>query len=124
MSPNASVVVHADPDVLAGAVAARLVNRLADAQAARGAASLVLTGGGIAAKVYAEVLGARFRDIVDWRRVDFWWGDERFLPSGDPERNETQARQSFLDGLPVDPERVHPVPSSDVVDTPEQAPAR
>jgi 6-phosphogluconolactonase len=27
--------------------------------------------------------------------VTFWWGDERFLPAGDPERNETQAREAF-----------------------------
>ena len=56
---------------------------------------------------------ATTRDAVDWSRVDFWWGDERFLPSGDPERNETQARAALLDALPVDPARVHPMPASD-----------
>ncbi|WP_199033734.1 6-phosphogluconolactonase [Glycomyces salinus] len=121
MSRGSAVIVHDSAEVLAEAVAARLINRLADAQAQRGEASLVLTGGRIAAKVYAEVLGSRIRNIVDWSRVDFWWGDERFLPEGDPERNETLARQSLLDGLPVDPERVHPIPGTDSVDTPEEA---
>jgi 6-phosphogluconolactonase len=45
--------------------------------------------------------------------VDLWWGDERFLPSGDPERNETQARAALLDALPLDPARVHPMAASD-----------
>ncbi|THV30667.1 6-phosphogluconolactonase [Glycomyces paridis] len=121
MSRSSAVIVHEDADVLADAVAARLINRLADAQAQRGSASVVLTGGRIAAKVYANVLASGIRGVVDWSRVDFWWGDERFLPSGDPERNETQAREAFLDHLPVDPERVHPMAASDVVDTPEEA---
>jgi 6-phosphogluconolactonase len=49
------------------------------------------------------------RDAVDWGEVEFYWGDERFLPPGDPERNETQAREVLLDHLPVDPQRVHPM---------------
>jgi 6-phosphogluconolactonase len=105
-----SVVVHADPDLLAHAAAARLAIRLLDAQAERGSASVVLTGGGIAAKTYAALRDAPIRDAVDWSRVDFWWGDERFLPSGHPDRNETQARAALLDALPVDPARVHAMP--------------
>jgi 6-phosphogluconolactonase len=50
---------------------------------------------------------------VDWPQVDVWWGDERFLPSGHPDRNETQAREALLDAVPVDPARVHPMPASD-----------
>ncbi|GAB3231568.1 6-phosphogluconolactonase [Glycomyces halotolerans] len=123
MSGGNAVIVHEDAEVLAEAVAARLINRLADAQAQRGEASVVLTGGRIAAAVYSNVVRSRIRGIVDWSKVDFWWGDERFLPSGDPDRNETQARAALLDGLRVDPERVHPMPASDVVDTPEEAAA-
>ncbi|MGI5177986.1 6-phosphogluconolactonase [Dactylosporangium sp. CA-152071] len=108
-----TVVIHDDPKLLAEATAARLIVRLTDAQAERGFASLVLTGGRIAAQIYAAVLANPARDAVDWSRVDFWWGDERFLPSGDPDRNETQARAALLDGLPVDPARVHPMPASD-----------
>jgi 6-phosphogluconolactonase len=120
------VVVHADPDLLAHAAAARLAVRLLDAQAARGFASVVLTGGGIAARLYAALRESPARDAVDWSRVDFWWGDERFLPHGDPDRNETQARAVLLDALPVDPARVHPMPPSDGADgsDPEAAAAR
>jgi 6-phosphogluconolactonase len=123
---EASVVVHADPDLLAHAAAARLAVRLLDAQAARGSASVVLTGGGIAAKMYQALRESPIRDAVDWSRVDFWWGDERFLPGGHPDRNETQAGKALLDALPVDPTRVHPMPPSDGPDgnDPEAAAAR
>jgi 6-phosphogluconolactonase len=107
------VVVHADAGMLAEAVAARLLLRLLDAQAARGTATLVLTGGRIAEKIYEAVRNSPLRDAVDWSRVDLWWGDERFLPSGDPDRNETQVRAALIDALPVPAERVHPMPASD-----------
>jgi len=115
------VRVSRDPDVLAQSAAARLIVRLLDAQAERGLASVVLTGGRTAKRIYRAVRESPARDAVDWRRVEFWWGDERFLPAGDPERNETQARAALLDALPVDPARVHPMPGSDAAADPESA---
>ncbi|UOE22014.1 6-phosphogluconolactonase [Thermobifida halotolerans] len=111
-----TVVVQPDADLLAKATAARIVTRLVDAQALRGTASVVLTGGGIGIAVLERLAQAPARDAVDWSRVDVWWGDERFLPSGDPERNETQARRALLDHVPVPAERVRPMAASDGVD--------
>jgi 6-phosphogluconolactonase len=121
-----SVVVHQDARVLAEAVAARLVVRLIDAQAERGMADLVLTGGRIASAIYEAVAASPARDALDWSRVELWWGDERFLPSGHPDRNETQARSALLNRVPLDPARVHPMPASDGPDgnDPEAAAAR
>lgn len=121
-----SVVVHADADVLAHAVAARLIVKIIDAQADRGEAGVVLTGGRVAGAVLRAVGGLPARDAVDWSRVDVWWGDERFLPAGHPDRNETQARAALLDSLPLNPARVRPMPASDGPDgdDPEAAAAR
>jgi 6-phosphogluconolactonase len=110
------VVVVPDADILAATVASRLVAKIVDAQAERGTASIVLTGGRIAAKVLRTVKDLPAAKAIDWSRVDLWWGDERFLPAGDPDRNETQAREALLDALPLDPARVHPMPASDGLD--------
>ncbi len=118
------VRVSPDPLVLAQSAAARLVVRLVDAQAERGLASVVLTGGRTAERIYAAVSQSPARDAVDWQRVQIWWGDERFLPAGDPQRNETQARAALLDALPLDPSRVFPMPAADMVPDPETAAAR
>jgi 6-phosphogluconolactonase len=118
------VVVHSEPEVLAEAVAARLLVSLVDAQAGRGEASVVLTGGRVAAAVYRAVAASPARHAVDWERVGIWWGDERFLPAGDPERNETQAREAF--GGLLEQAAVHPMPATDGPDgtDPEAAAAR
>jgi 6-phosphogluconolactonase len=120
------VLMHRDSGMLAKAVAARLVTKLVDVQAAAGSASLVLTGGGIGTAVLAELAAAPARDAVDWRRLDLWWGDERFLPSGHPERNETGAQQALLRYLDTDPARVHRMPGTDGPDgnDPEAAAGR
>jgi 6-phosphogluconolactonase len=119
MSPP-EILVHHDAGLLAKAVAARLVTKLVDVQAATGRASLVLTGGGIGTAVLSELAAAPARDAVDWRHLDIWWGDERFLPSGDPERNDTGADQALLRHLgDVDPARVHRMPASDGPDGPD-----
>ncbi|HEX6445055.1 MAG TPA: 6-phosphogluconolactonase [Streptosporangiales bacterium] len=107
-----TVTVYRDGDLLAQAIAARLVTRLVDVQASRGSASVVLTGGGIGTATLAALHSAPARDAIDWSRLDVWWGDERFLPEGHEERNETGARAALLDHVPVDPRRVHPMPAS------------
>jgi len=120
------VVVYRDGPLLAQAAAARLVTGLTDAFAARGGASVVLTGGGIGTKVLAELAAAPARDAIDWPHLDIWWGDERFVPAGDPDRNETGARAALLDHVGVDPARVHAMPGPDGPDgdDPEAAAAR
>jgi 6-phosphogluconolactonase len=108
-APAPVVVVAHDADVLAAAVAARLLTRLVDAQSVRGTASVVLTGGGVGIALLEHVARSPARAAVDWRAVDVWWGDERFVAADDPERNELQARRALLDGLDLDPGRVHPM---------------
>ncbi|MET7619546.1 6-phosphogluconolactonase [Streptomyces sp. NPDC005408] len=107
------LVVHRDKELMAQAAAARLITKIVDAQAARGSASVVLTGGRNGNALLAALGSSSARDAIDWPRLDLWWGDERFLPDGDPERNVTQAREALLDSVPVDPARVHAMPASD-----------
>ncbi|MFJ8930423.1 MULTISPECIES: 6-phosphogluconolactonase [unclassified Streptomyces] len=113
MSAAPQLVVHRDKELMAQAAAARLITKIVDAQSARGSASVVLTGGRNGNGLLAALKAAPARDAIDWGRLDLWWGDERYLPDGDPERNYTQAKEALLDAVPLDPARVHPMPASD-----------
>ncbi|GII99154.1 6-phosphogluconolactonase [Sediminihabitans luteus] len=118
------VVVHPDASVLARATAARLLTAILDAQSLRDQVHVVLTGGTVGIRTLAEVADDPVREAVDWSCVHLWWGDERFLADGDPDRNETQARDALLDELPLPPQNVHAVPAlDDEVTTPEAAAA-
>ena len=110
------VVVEPDADRLARAVGAALVARLAAAQAVHDTASVVLTGGGIGTAVLervADLVREPARERVDWTAVDVWWGDERWVPAADDDRNELGARRALLDPAGVPAERVHAMPASD-----------
>jgi 6-phosphogluconolactonase len=120
---NASVIVHRTADVLAEAVSARLITTLVDAQSSGRVPHWVLTGGTIADQIHRAIGASAARDAVDWRRVELWWGDERFVPADDDERNDRHARKALLDSLPVDPERVHSMPSADSPDADVEAAA-
>jgi 6-phosphogluconolactonase len=109
--PANTVEVHDGTEALVAAAAARFVEVVVAAQAVRGSASVVLTGGGTGIGLL-ELVRKSGGDI-DWSQLDVFWGDERFVPAGDPERNELQARQALLDHVPVRPSRVHPVAPSD-----------
>jgi len=106
-------VVHRDKQFLADAAAARLITAILDAQSSRGQADIVLTGGSMGSALLVSVANSKAKDAVDWRRLNIWWGDERFLPAGHPERNETQSRQALLEAVPLDPARVHAMGCSD-----------
>ena len=122
MSAGRLVVVHPTAEVLAEAVAARLLTRILDIQSVRTPVHVVLTGGTIGIRALAAVATNPVRAAVDWTEVHVWWGDERFLPDGDADRNETQARRALLDSLELLPERnVHAMPAADGNRTAEDA---
>lgn len=106
------VVVAGSRAELADLVADKFVVRARKIVRRQGRASIVLTGGTIAQGVYRAISVHPGRDTVDWSAVDFWWGDERFVPTGDAERNDYQAQEAFLDTLAVPAGRIHRMPSS------------
>ena len=110
---SVEIIVHPDAESLAAAVAARLITSIIDAQAARGRAAVVLTGGGMGGRSQQAVVASPAARAVDWENVDFYWGDERFLPKGHPDRNETQAREKLLTPLSIAEARIHAMPASD-----------
>ncbi|MBC7292385.1 MAG: 6-phosphogluconolactonase [Actinotalea sp.] len=121
--PARLAVVHPDAATVAAATAARLLLHLVDGQATRRPLHVGLTGGTVGIRTLREVAASPLRDAVDWTGVHLWWGDERFLPAGHADRNETQAREALLDALPIPPENVHPVPAADApgIHRPEDA---
>lgn len=110
---QAEVEVHPDAAALATAVAGEVVRRLEDAQARGDVPHLVLTGGTIAVRIHAEIGRIGPESEVDWSRVVFWWGDERYVARDSEERNARSARSGFLDALGVDPSHVHEAPALD-----------
>jgi 6-phosphogluconolactonase len=115
------IIRHPDADDLAAALAARLVTTIARIQSDHGEASIVLTGGRIAGSVLFALADPMASDAIDWTRVDLWWGDERYLPSGDPERNDYLADTHLLTQITIPSTCVHRILGPDSAETVEDA---
>lgn len=81
----------------------RILDASVSAIAARGRFLLVLAGGTTPTPIYTALRDAD----TDWSRWEIWFGDERCLPAGDPERNSTMATQAWLAHVPIPIERIH-----------------
>ena len=88
--------------------------------AKKGTFRIALTGGSTPREMYRE-LGARYRDVLDWSRVEFFWGDERFVPPDSPDSNYRMARETLLVQIPVPEANVHPIPTGGDPDQAAQA---
>ncbi|WP_306370248.1 6-phosphogluconolactonase [Nocardiopsis sp. CC223A] len=110
------IVRHADAKALAEDVALRLVDEIVRAEADKRTFHLVLTGGGIGIAALEAVRDHSAEAGISWSHVHLWWGDERFLPAGHPDRNETQARAALIDAIDIPATQVHPMPAADGMD--------
>ncbi|MGO9386163.1 MAG: 6-phosphogluconolactonase [Mycobacterium sp.] len=109
MSPV--VDIFPDGEALVQAAGRRLVDTIQTAVAARGQALIVLTGGGNGIGLL-QYLGTQQQQI-DWSKVHLFWGDERYVPEDDDERNDKQARAALLDHIDIPSSHVHTMPASD-----------
>ena len=107
MNATPEVVIYADNDSVAQATAARLLLRIGDVLAHQDRVDIVLTGGTVGILTLVEAAKSPLAKGVDWTAVHVWWGDERFVPVGDADRNEGQAQEALLQHIPLPEENIH-----------------
>ena len=103
----------ATADDLAHGVAVTLLGRLEQLQEGGRVAQLCLTGGRIANHIYASLGLMVEGSHLDPARLELWWGDERFLPTSDPDRNAGETLAILAGHFPLAPSRTHPMPAAD-----------
>ncbi|HEX7834693.1 MAG TPA: 6-phosphogluconolactonase [Pseudolysinimonas sp.] len=111
MTNERRVLVHPDKEALAGSVAARFITKIIDVLEEQEQAHVCLTGGTMGSAVLGAIGSSPARDSVAWSRIQFWWSDERYLPHGDADRNDTQSRAALLDLLTLDSAQIHSLPA-------------
>ncbi len=109
MKPTIELVKVADTEAAAQAALAIVLERAAEAIAARGRFVLALCGGRTPGRLYELLADAG----QDWRRWHLLYGDERCLPPGDEERNSALVRRCWLDRTDF-PAHNHHVPEAEL----------
>ncbi len=101
------VRVLADADTVARAAAGELVRISRKVQSKGRNLRLALSGGSTPKRTYELLAEAPFRDMIDWRRVHVFFGDERCVPPDHEDSNYRMAREALLSKVPLAPHRVH-----------------
>lgn len=108
-----AVVVHDSKEALVRAVADRFLTLVTELQAEQDVVHVCLTGGSVGIGILDSIASAAPGAAVQWHRVHFWWGDERWLPAGDAERNDRQAIDALLSRIEVPAGNIHRFAASD-----------
>ncbi len=99
--------VYSDLDQLIEAVANGIVSEAARAISAAGKFLVVLAGGSTPRPIYARLVELN----TPWHQWHIYFGDERCLRAGHPERNDTMIREVWLDKVSIPVDQIHAVPA-------------
>ena len=95
------IVVLPDLNQVAQEAARRWVEIAQGAAADRGSFSVALSGGSTPRTLYEMLAGEPWRSQAPWESTHVFWGDERRVPSSDPQSNYHMARETLLDHVPI-----------------------
>jgi 6-phosphogluconolactonase len=87
-------------------------------------AHVAITGGTVGIATLAEIAANPRAKDFDFNRVNFWWGDERFVAADHDDRNAVQAHRALFSKISIDSSKLHPFPSADDGLTLDEAAAR
>ena len=101
------IEVYADLDGVAHAAAELFVELCQTVVAGGGSFTVALSGGSTPRALHTLLASPPYQEQVDWSKVQFYWGDERFVPPDDAESNYRMARETLLSHLKLDESHIH-----------------
>ena len=103
------IQVFPTPAELADHAAQLFAETVTAAITENGRAIVALSGGSTPKLLHARLIAEPNVSQIDWSKITFLWGDDRYVPATDPQSNEGMARETLLDHLPTAPAAVLPM---------------
>jgi len=104
-------VYNTEDEVLNG-LASYFVKTAASSIADHGQFSVALSGGNSPKKLYELLASSKYKDKVEWDKVHFFFGDERYVPHTDPQSNYLMAKKALLETLDLSVRQIFPIDTS------------
>jgi 6-phosphogluconolactonase len=83
------------------ALADFFVEKVNAAIAENGESAVALSGGGSPKKLYELLASPEYSSKIDWSKVYFFFGDERYVPFTDPGNNGSMVKKAMFDSLGI-----------------------
>jgi 6-phosphogluconolactonase len=106
---EADLAVREDPRAIARCAAAWFLEKM-EAGASR-VNAVCLSGGATPRHLYELLSALPYRDALPWKRIHWFWCDERFVSPTDERSNYNMAQHLLLERAPIPRENVHPIPT-------------
>lgn len=71
--------------------------------------SFVLSGGSSPKRLYELLTTEPYRTQIEWNNVDFFFGDERYVPATDPQSNFLMAKKALFDPLKISESQIYAI---------------
>ncbi|MDB5250447.1 MAG: 6-phosphogluconolactonase [Segetibacter sp.] len=92
--------------------AAEYFVKTADEAIAKQGRFTVALSGGSSPKGLFELLASEYHSKVDWTKVFFFFGDERYVPADHPDSNALMAKKALFDSLKISPNQIFAIDTS------------
>src|SRR6185437_9965133 len=109
MSSEPQVRVFPSDDALFRAAAEKFCEIGTQAIREHGKYTVALSGGSTPRGLHSEIV-TNFSSALPWKKVFFFWGDERHVPPDFPESNFRMAKETLLSKLPVPADNIFRMP--------------
>lgn len=113
-----NIHIYRDSDALIKALADAICALAGEAIDARGRFNFVLSGGSSPQKLYALLASRAYKNKIDWDKTRFFFGDERFVPENDHQRNSLMVKKALFEPLQIPESHIFKV---DTTSSPEEA---
>jgi 6-phosphogluconolactonase len=70
--------------------------------------NIAISGGTTPAAIF-ELLAKNYSDKLDWKRINFFWVDERCVPSTHTDSNYGMTKKTLLNHIIIPPKNIHPI---------------
>jgi len=101
--------ISKDIETLSHFFADWLVGYINEVLSTRDRFTIALAGGNTPRRLYQLLASDEYIDKVEWKRIHFFWGDERYVPPSDDRNNAKMAFEALLNHVPLNREQVFPM---------------
>lgn len=69
--------------------------------------TIALSGGETPKDLYKKLSASPYKEKINWNKIHFFWGDERFVPFTDERNNAKMAYDNLLSKINISEEQIH-----------------
>ena len=99
-TPQPRILVIGNIEAYYHHVARLWIYQCGEAIKARGVCRIVLAGGNTPKRLYEQLADASYKSQLDWKKVKFFFSDERCVPLDHPDSNYRMVHQALLQHIP------------------------